>query len=75
MKLSNKKVKEINRISFAVDILKKKELHTIVGHHWTETPPDMWSDDEKNKWDMMHELEDKLKAAIITLLSDGKEKI
>lgn len=72
MKLSKKNAKEILAVSFAVEILKDREFRSrsIGGQHWTDTPPDMWTEDEKNMWDMMFEIEDKLKYEIIKLLGE-----
>lgn len=64
-KISNKKLKEISRISFVDVLLKQFEGRVIAGTHWVDTPPDMWSQDETNRYDMMNELEMKLKAEIL----------
>lgn len=68
MTVSSKKIKFIDNTSFFVEIIKANDKHYIGGKHWTETPPDMWSADEKLLWDMMSEVEYKLKAAIIEII-------
>lgn len=68
MKLSKKKLGEINSVSLVVELLKQYEDITFVEHHWTDYPPEEWRDDQKNRWDMMFELEERLKREIIEKL-------
>lgn len=65
MKISNKKLKAINQMSFAVSVIKEQEGRTIAGQHWTDTPPEMWSKEEAQLWDTVFMLEHRLKQAII----------
>lgn len=74
-KLSNKKIREIENISFVVDLIKKhdKYYHAPSGPHWTETPPEMWNESEMLLWDMMFENEHLLKKSIFKILSNKKQ--
>ncbi len=68
-KIPQKTIKKIDQISFVNDILKESERYHIGGVHWTETPPEMWDKDAKAQWDMMNELEMRLKREILNLLT------
>lgn len=79
MKLSKAKTKEINSISFAAELLKQFNPTLVKNSagiyvdsdeaHWTNSPPDTWTDSEREIWDLMFGLEDKLKESILKILT------
>ena len=60
-------------MSFMHDVIKEYDEGFIGGQHWIESPPEMWNDDRMKIFDMMNELESKLKSNIIDLIvGEGK---
>ena len=67
-KLSNKKTLEIKNTSVAVEVIKGQECNRE-DDHWTNTPPEVWTLEEKEKWDLVFDVEQKLKEKIINLFN------
>lgn len=70
--ISKKKLKQIRMLSFSDELLREYEARTFVGAHWVTQPPETWSPDEKNRFDMMYENEIKLKEAILKIIQGEK---
>lgn len=69
MKISDKRLQEIKRVDFIGQALRKYYPNdNIAGDHWVYTPTDMWSKDELILFDMLSELEDKIKDEIIKII-------
>ena len=70
-KLSKKKIKEIERISIFTDIIKQFSStgDIIAKAHWVDLPPDMWYGEMTREYDMMVELEMKLKNRILEIIN------
>lgn len=68
-KLSKKQINEINSLCFISEVIKDKYFGNIAGTHWLDTPPDMWSKEESLVFDMLCELDNKLKAEFIRIAS------
>lgn len=43
MKLSKKKNKEINAVSFALAVMRSYNDGYRIGAHWVDTPPENWN--------------------------------
>ena len=69
MAVSKKQLKAIKDVSYALKAIKDSEGRLVSQFHWTDTPPDMWNDDEKAKWDLLFDLEEKIKDSIIKILT------
>jgi uncharacterized phage-like protein YoqJ len=74
MAISKKKLRKINEIGDGVvlDILKDYSLR-FAGTTWWEEPPENWNEDEKNFWDALFALKDKLTVNIINIIQKEKE--
>ena len=70
--LSKKKIKELKFVSFVEDVLKEYDEGFIAGRHWIESSPEMWNEDRIKKFDMMNELESRLKHYFIELAGGAK---
>ena len=72
-KLSKKQINKIESISIFSDVIKIHDSGDIAGTHWIDLPPDMWGEKERVKiYDMMNELEMKLKQEILQIVCDEK---
>jgi hypothetical protein len=65
MKLSKKKIAEINMISVYEELLQNC---SIFNHMNFDDPPDMWSNEQKGMFDLLTEIERKLKDQIINII-------
>jgi hypothetical protein len=72
MGLSQKKIKQIKFVSFVEDVIKEYDEGFIGGRHWIESSPDMWNEERIKKFDMMNELETKLKHYFIAIAQGEK---
>lgn len=73
MGLSKKKIKEINQISVYEEILRYYG-YDYLSFIATDNPPDMWNDEDKRFFDMVNEIESKMKEKIINLLSSNESR-
>lgn len=70
-KIGKKLTAEINRINLFIDVIKEHDSFynkLTLGEHWTDLPPDSWTQEQTETFDMMHELEMKLKANFLNKL-------
>lgn len=69
-KLAKKQIREIESVSIFTDIIRETDSSDIIaGQHWVDLPPDMWCDKDRTRiYDMMNELEMKLKDKILTIV-------
>lgn len=74
MKLSRKKRQEISRVSFALQTFEQVCPKENGNFSWWETPPEMWSDGQRELWDLVLENEDRVKAAILEILDPRSDK-
>lgn len=69
MPLSKKKKQEIERVSFMFELLKSHTPKEVSGGiHWVDTPPEMWSDNQKQLFEMMNELERKTIEEVLNIV-------
>ena len=61
--VGKRKISKINYVSFIFDILSE------YGYQFQEDPPDLWSDEEKKLFDMLSNMEDRLKEALIAIIT------
>jgi len=65
MKVPQKILKQINFISFIDEAIKKN----IQSAEFIESPPEMWSNSEKELFDTMAFLESKIKEKVVEILT------
>lgn len=70
-KLTKKKLKEIEQLSiFDEIIIKYANIYDLIGKvHWLDSRPDMWSKEMVREFDMMNELEMRLKNEILKIIN------
>lgn len=71
-KLAKKQIREIESISLFTEVLKNNDPSDIAGKHWTDCRPDMWQDSEVRLYDMMNELEMKIKEEVLRIVNERK---
>lgn len=59
MKISKKKLSDLNMISVHIKILHDH------GYNFFDNPPDMWNDEQKKIYDFVTEIENELKTEMI----------
>lgn len=62
--IAKKKIKKIELLSIFDDILREH------GFDFTDTPPEMWDTDEKKIFDLLAELETKLKEEFLKVIQE-----
>jgi hypothetical protein len=70
MRLSKKKRRELEFISVADDVIREYHTSDLYNqpHCFIDDRPDWWDKEHKEIYDMAHDIEDKLKAAMIAVL-------
>lgn len=71
MKIPKKKLKQLSHISFMDEIIRNQSL---VDNKFTEGAPDTWDKDETKLFDMLAELEYKIKDEVIKVLTENEKK-
>lgn len=61
--VGKRKISEMNYVSLISDVLSE------YGYQFQEDPPDMWNDEEKKLFDMLSNMEDRLKEALIAIIN------
>jgi hypothetical protein len=64
--ISKKKIREINNVSFIVEML--EPLDWCGRPRWWDSPPDFWLENERELWDVLTEVERKVKTEILRIL-------
>lgn len=73
MTIGKNKLKQINAISFVHEVLITLDYgRSIAEAHWVNLPPDMWSIGETHLYDMLCELERKVKNETLEILTQPK---
>jgi hypothetical protein len=65
MKLSKKKINQIRFLSVYQELLQDHGFNMSF-----DDPPEMWGEEKKKMFDLLNDVEDKLKDKIINLLSN-----
>lgn len=71
MYVGKKKMLKIKRLTFIGDVL--EERYGSSEHHWFNNPPDTWTQEETNQFDLLSRLESKLKNEVLSVLTQTKE--
>lgn len=66
-KISKKIVRQINLTSVFEKTLRERFESTLIGF-FLDSPPEMWNDEQRQAFDMVTQVEDELKAAILEVL-------
>jgi len=74
MKISNKKIKEINLLNVAVKELSKLTDDRRINGLFLNDSPDQWNEDEIILFDLVMEIELKLKEQIIEIINGKTSK-
>ncbi len=66
-KISLKQVKKINHMCVFMDVIKEYEnkFFDRDNKHWLDYPPDTWSKEQTELFDMMSEVENRIKNKIL----------
>jgi len=69
MSISKKKLREINLVADTTvfDIFKEFPLHSAQDNWW-EYPPETWNTEERNYWDVLFELRNRLMLKFVNIV-------
>jgi hypothetical protein len=71
--INKRQLLKISNLTLFTKVIKENDVHHLVGgSHWTDVPPDMWDKEARELFDIMGELEDKLKTEILKIITEEK---
>jgi hypothetical protein len=66
--ISKKKIKEIDGVSFLQEAFQRTDPKQCGNFSWWDCHPDMWSDQQRELWDLIAENERLVKQEILRIL-------